>query len=260
MLAEPEGMCFLPAMSSHALSVMMTSGAASLVEFIEALTMVLAVGATRGWRSAGAGVVGALILLAVLVATFGPALRHLPLAPAQLVLETLLVLFGTRWLRKATRRAGGIIPMRNEDAAFRRHRDRMGGIALPVAQWDGAGLAAAFHATAIEGLEVVFIVVAIGAGGSNLLQPAMIGAAAALVLVAGLGMLLHRPITRVPENTLKRLVGAMLAGFGTFWVGEGAGLAWPGGDFSIVLLGLAYLLVSVVSAARLRRSSPVRVF
>lgn len=237
---------------------MMTSGAASLVEFIEALTVVLAVGATRGWRSAGAGVVAALVFLAVLVALFGPALRHLPLAPAQFVLGTLLVLFGTRWLRKATRRAAGIIPMRSEDAAFRRHRDRIGGIASPVARWDGPGLAAAFQATTIEGLEVVFIVVAIGAGGSGLLQPAMVGAAAALVLVAGLGMLLHRPITRVPENTLKRLVGAMLAGFGTFWIGEGAGLAWPGGDASIVLLSLAYLLVSVMAAAWLRRDSLLR--
>ena len=240
-------------MTSQALSALMTAGAASLVEFIEALTVVLAVGATRGWRSACAGAAAALLLLAVLVVLFGPALHRLPLAPAQLVLGTLLVLFGTRWLRKATRRAGGSIPLRDEGAAYRRSRERIAGIALPVRPWDAPAFAAAFQATAIEGLEVVFIIVAVGAGGSGLLAPAVVGAVVALALVAGLGMLLHRPITRVPENTLKRVVGAMLSGFGTFWVGEGAGLAWPGGDASIILLGLGYLLVSVIAAASLRR-------
>ena len=238
---------------SQALSALMTAGAASLVEFIEALTVVLAVGATRGWRSAFAGVAAALLLLGVLVALFGPALRRLPLAPAQLLLGTLLVLFGTRWLRKATRRAAGSIPLRDEAVAYRRQRDRIGGIARPVLPWDVPAFAASFQATAIEGLEVVFIVVAVGAGGSGLLAPAILGAVIALALVALLGILLHRPITRVPENTLKRLVGAMLSGFGTFWVGEGAGLAWPGGDVSIVPLGLGYLLVSIIAAGSLRR-------
>ena len=240
-------------MTSQAVSALITAGLASLVEFIEACTVVLAVGATRGWRSAFAGVATGLLFLAALVAVFGPTLRLLPLAPAQLVLGTLLVLFGTRWLRKATRRAAGIIPLRDEAVAFRRQHDRIGSLARPVTRWDGLGLAMSFQATAVEGVEVVFIVVAVGAGGRGLLGAAMLGAAAALALVAVLAALLHRPITRVPENTLKRLVGAMLSGFGTFWVGEGAGLAWPGGDAWIVPLALGYLLASLVVAASLRR-------
>jgi len=243
----------LPSMTSQALSAFATSGAAALVEFIEALTVVLAVGAARGWRSALGGAAAALAFLAVLAAVFGPALGRLPLGPAKLAVGLLLVLFGLRWLRKATRRAAGVIPLRDEAAAFRRHRDRAGRIAAPKAAWDGPGAAACFQATAVEGLEVIFIVVAIGAGGADLLGPAVLGAAAALVLVVAIGVLLHRPITRVPENTLKRLVGASLAGLGTFWVGEGAGLAWPGDDLSIVPLGAAYLLLSAMAAALLRR-------
>lgn len=240
-------------MTPHALSALLTSGAASLVEFIEALTVIVAVGTTRGWRSAFAGAAAALALLAGAVVLFGPALGQMPLGPAKLVVGTLLVLFGTRWLRKATRRAAGIIPLRDETVALQRHRDRIGRIAAPAARWDGPGLAVSFQATAVEGLEVIFIVIAIGAGGDGLLEPAVLGAAVALGLVACFGVVLHRPITRVPENTLKRLVGAMLAGLGTFWVGQGAGLAWPGDEASIVLLGLAYLLLSVVVATSLQR-------
>lgn len=239
-------------MTAEAASAAATAGAASLVEFIEALTVVLAVGATRGWRSAAVGVVSALALLAALVVFLGPSLHHLPIAPAQFVFGTLLVLFGTRWLRKATRRAAGIIPLRDETAAFARHRARVGGIALPIRRWDVPGIAAAFQATAIEGLEVVFIVVAIGAGGAGLLGPAILGAGAALALVAALGLLLYGPITRVPENTLKRLVGATLSGLGTFWVGEGASLRWPGGEVWIALLGAGFLLLSIAMEARLR--------
>lgn len=227
------------------------------MELIEALTVVLAVGATRGWRSASVGAVGAVVLLIALVALFGPALGSLPLGPAKLVVGLLLVLFGLRWLRKATRRAAGIMPLRDEAAAFRRHRDRVGRISGAVARWDVPGIAASFQATAIEGLEVIFIVVAVGAGKPDLLQPSVLGAGAALALVALLGLVLHRPITRVPENTLKRLVGAALSGLGTFWVGEGAGLGWPGDEASILPLSVAYLILSVMIAASLRRRDPV---
>lgn len=239
-------------MTADAISAAATAGAASLVEFVEALTVVLAVGATRGWRSATGGLVAALVFLAVLVAVLGPALHRLPLAPAQFIFGTLLVLFGTRWLRKATRRAAGIIPLRDETAAFDRHRARIAGITLPIRRWDLPGLAAAFQATAIEGLEVVFIVVAIGAGGVGLLGPAILGAGIALALVAAFGLLLYRPITRVPENTLKRLVGATLSGLGTFWVGEGASLHWPGGEVWIAVLGAGFLLLSLALATRIR--------
>jgi len=244
--------------TSQALSAFMTSGVAAVVEFIEVLTVVLAVGATRGWRSAFTGAAGALAVLAALIALGGPALGSLPLGPAKLAVGILLVLFGMRWLRKATRRAAGLIPLRDEGAAFRRHRDRVGGLAAPVALWDGPGIAASFQATAIEGLEVIFIVVAIGAGGADLLEPAAMGAGAALALVVVLGLLLHRPITRVPENTLKLLVGAALSGLGTFWVGEGAGLDWPGDNLAIVPLSAAYLLLSMLVAAWLRRAGAVQ--
>ncbi len=241
-------------MISQAASALITAGMASLVEFIEACTVVLAIGASRGWRSAFAGVGAGLLFLAILVTVFGPALRLLPLAPLRLVLGTLLVLFGTRWLRKATRRAAGIIPLRDEAVAFRRQRDRIDALLHPVARWDGPALAMSFQATFVEGVEVVFIVVAIGAGQRGVLGAAALGAALALALVAVLAALLHRPITRVPENTLKRLVGAMLSGFGTFWVGEGAGLVWPGGDAWIFLMTLGYLLASLAVAAWLRRA------
>ena len=246
-------------MLSQSLSAFMTAGAASLVEFIEALTVVLAVGAGRGWRSAFVGALVALLLLLVLGLVFGPALGSISLGPAKLIVGTLLVLFGLRWLRKATRRAGGIIPLRDEEAAFRRHSARVGQAVTDTPGWDQVGLLAAFQATAIEGLEVIFIVVAIGAGGEGLLQPAAWGAVTALAAVVALGALLHRPITRVPENTLKRIVGASLAGLGTFWVGSGAGLDWPGDDLAILPLGLGYYLLSVAVAFRLRSAAPVTV-
>lgn len=240
-------------MTPHAVSAALASGAASLVEFIEALTVVLAVGASRGLRSALLGAALALAVLTLLVALLGPALGRVPMAPAQLILGTLLVLFGTRWLRKATRRAAGIIPLRDEIAAFRRHSERMGKIGQPVERWDLPAIAAAFQATAVEGLEVVFIVIAIGAGASGLLHAAIGGAALAFGIVCVLGVFLHRPITRVPDNTLKQLVGSALSGLGLYWVGEGAGLQWPAGDLSIVLLTLAFLLASTATAWQLRR-------
>ncbi len=243
-------------MTSQALSAFVTSGMASFVEFIEAFTVVLAVGATRGWRPAFAGAGSALACLLVLLALFGASLGALPLGSGRLVIGVLLVLFGMRWLRKATRRAAGIIPLRDEAAAYRRHRERVGRIG-PVLRWDGPGIAASFQATLIEGLEVIFIVVAVGAGNVELLRPATFGALAALAAVMVLGSLLHGPVTRIPENTLKRLVGATLLSLGTFWTGEGAGLAWPAEDFAILVLGLCYFMLSVAVAGWLRRGRTV---
>ena len=239
--------------SSHLVPVALASGAASAVEFVEALTVVLALGATRDWRSAMSGAAGAVLFLALLLAAFGAVLLRLPIVPVQLVLGLLLLLFGTRWLRKATRRAAGLTPMRDEAAALRRHEARFEAMARGHGRWDAPALAIAFQATAFEGLEVVFIVVAVGAAGPASLGAAEWGAGVALLLVCVLGLLLREPITRVPENALKRLLGAMLCGLGTFWVGEGAGLAWPGGEAAILVLGAAFLLLSVLAAARLSR-------
>jgi Ca2+/H+ antiporter, TMEM165/GDT1 family len=223
---------------------------ASLVECVEALTVVLAVGSVRGWRSPLAGVAAALSLLAAIVAAVGPALTRIPLNLVQLVVGAMILLFGLRWLHKAILRAAGLIPLHDEAAAFAKSKAAMRGDAARGRGWDKLAFAAAFNITMLEGTEVIFIVIALGAGGSGLLLPASLGAAAALVAVAALGLALHRPLARVPENTLKFIVGVLLSAFGTFWVGEGAGLAWPGPaarnpDVAIPFLVLAYLAVAL---------------
>ncbi|MEM5430408.1 hypothetical protein [Cupriavidus oxalaticus] len=231
---------------------------ASLVEFVEALTIVLAVGTVRGWRSALLGTAASLAALMLLVAVAGPALARIPLPVAQLVVGTLLLLFGLRWLRKAVLRAAGILPMHDEDQVFtaetealRRHTGASGRAI------DAVAFATAFKIVMLEGIEVVFIVIAIGASGRVIL-PASIGAGLALLVVVALGVWLHRPLANVPENGLKFGVGVMLAAFGTFWAGEGIGLSWPGEDWAILaLIGVfgVVALAMVHLCRRLRRTS-----
>ena len=221
----------------------------SLVEAVEALTIVLAVASVRGWRPAGLGAAAGLGLLALVVAAIGPLLDRAPMHGLQLLIGVLLLLFGMRWLRKAILRAAGVIPLHDEAAAFaagtaelREHRARL--------EWL-AGLAS-FKAVLLEGLEVVFIVVAVGAG-QGLLLPASAGALGACCLVALAGFVLHRPLARVPENTLKFAVGVMLSAFGVFWTGEGLGVAWPGADLAIVAFAALFLLVAALAAVALKR-------
>src|SRR5712691_11005612 len=197
---------------------------ASLVEAVEALTIVLAVATVRGWRPAGLGAIAGLALSVLIVAALGPLLDRVPLHLLQLAIGVLLVLFGMRWLRKAILRAAGVIPLHDEAAAFAagtvelsEHRSRLDWL---------AGLAS-FKAVLLEGLEVAFIVIAVGSG-RGLLLPASAGALAACGLIAIAGFVLHRPLARVPENALKFAVGVMLSAFGVFWTGEGLGVAWPG--------------------------------
>ena len=222
---------------------------ASLVECVEALTVVLAVGSVRGWRSALAGAAGALAVLAAIVVAIGPALTRIPLHVVQLVVGLMILLFGLRWLRKAILRSAGLIPLHDEQAAFQKNAAAMRDSAARgldrVRGWDRIAFAASFNITMLEGTEVVFIVIALGAGGTGLLLPAGLGAAAALLVVTALGLALHRPLARVPENTLKFVVGVLLSAFGTFWVGEGAGLAWPGSDLAIPCLMAAYLAIAL---------------
>jgi len=228
-------------------TTLMAAFLASLVECVEALTVVLAVGSVRGWGSALAGCAAALAVLGSVAAVLGPALTRIPLHLIQLGVGALILLFGLRWLRKAILRSAGLIPLHDEQAAFQKSAAAMRdnpGRALgrnKARGCDTAALAAAFNITMLEGTEVVFIVVALGAGGTGLLLPAALGAAAALLVVVALGVALYRPLARVPENTLKFLVGVLLSAFGTFWVGEGAGLAWPGADLAILGLMAAYL-------------------
>ncbi|HEV2644871.1 MAG TPA: hypothetical protein VGU46_00750 [Acidobacteriaceae bacterium] len=236
---------------------------ASLVECVEALTVVLAVGSVRGWRSALAGAGTALAVLAAIVAALGPALSRIPLHLIQLVVGTMILLFGLRWLRKAILRAAGLIPLHDEAAAFQKniaamHTAPTGAPSQTSRTFDKPAFAAAFNITMLEGTEVVFIVIALGAGASGLLLPASLGAAAALLVVAALGLALHRPLARVPENTLKFIVGVLLSAFGTFWVSEGARLSWPGftaanPDLAIPFLMAAYLVLALALVALCRK-------
>ncbi|MDW3683807.1 TMEM165/GDT1 family protein [Cupriavidus sp. CV2] len=218
---------------------------ASMVEFVEALTIVLAVGAVRGWRSALLGTAASLAVLTLLVVALGPALARIPLPVAQLVVGTLLLLFGLRWLRKAVLRAAGILPLHDEAQAFARQTEALRRQDGPIGEAiDAVAFATAFKIVMLEGIEVVFIVIAIGASGRMIL-PASIGALLALLVVVMLGFWLHRPLAKVPENALKFGVGVMLAAFGTFWVGEGIKLSWPGEDWAILALIGAFLVVAL---------------
>jgi uncharacterized membrane protein len=224
---------------------------ASLVEVVEAFTIVLAVAAVRGIRPAVAGATAGLLLLALLVLALGPMLDQVPIHLLQLVIGILLLLFGMRWLRKAILRAGGLIALHDEEQAFTRQTAQLQqDTRRDKANWM-AGLAA-FKAVVLEGLEVVFIVIAVGAG-RNLLIPASMGALAACVLVFLVGVAVHRPLSRVPENTLKFGVGAMLTSFGMFWSAEGAGASWPGKDAFILALLAGVLLASFGFVSALRR-------
>lgn len=226
---------------------------ASLVEVVEAFTIVLAVATVRGWRPALTGTAAGLATLVALVLVLGPLLGQIPLHVLQLTIGVLLLLFGLRWLRKAILRAGGVIALHDEAAAFvaetahlrdaERHHER---------HLDWIAGMAAFKAVVLEGVEVVFIVIAVGAG-RGLLIPASLGALAACALVLGVGAIVHRPLARVPENTLKFGVGVMLSAFGVFWTGEGLGVDWPGHDLAILLFALVFLGVGVVLASVIRR-------
>ena len=230
---------------SHAAPSIVAAFLASLVECVEALTIVLAVGAVRGWRSALGGAVLALAALGILVALLGPALTRVPIGILHLVLGTLLLLFGMRWLRKAILRSAGVIPLHDEAAAYDRQASALQR-RLAAQSWDEVALSTAFNITMIEGIEVVFIVIGVGAAG-GLLIPAALGAAAALVTVIALGLALHRPVSAMPENTLKFVVGVLLCGFGTFWLGEGMHLAWPGRDWSLPALHAGFLLAALAA-------------
>jgi Ca2+/H+ antiporter, TMEM165/GDT1 family len=208
---------------------------ASAVEFVEALTVVLAVGAVRGWRPALAGAFGALFVLALIVAVLGPLLTMVPLRIVRLLVGVMLLTFGWRWLAKAVRRAAGRMALRDEAAHFARETENLRGMAA-AGGLDKAAIAMSFQITMVEGAEVVFIVLAIGAGAPALLPAAVAGAAAALALVMLAGLLLHRPLAKVPENALKFGTGVLLVAFGIFWLGEGVGVHWPGADVSLLVL------------------------
>jgi len=234
--------------SIHAWSTIASAFLASSVEAVEALTVVLAVGVVRGWRSALLGTLVALGLLAVLVAVFGRALGLVPVTLLQLVVGTLLLLFGLRWLRKAMLRAAGVVARHDEEAIYEGEVLALrGGTVRLVShtRWDLVAIVTAFKAVTLEGVEVIVIVIGLGAV-QGLLVAASLGALAACVLVVVAGVLLHRPLARVPENGLKFVVGIVMTAFGLFWFGEGIGLQWPSDDGAIpglivILAGASWL-------------------
>jgi len=226
---------------------------ASLVEFVEALTVVLAVGTVRGWRSAIMGSIAALAVLVLVVATFGTAIARISLPLVQLLIGLLTLLFGLRWLRKAILRSAGVLPKHDETAEYLAQQTQLRREA-PVAadHWDNHAFGTAFKIVMMEGIEVVFIVIAIAANG-GLMWAASLGAVSALLLVIGLGIGLHRPLANIPENALKFAVGVLLTAFGTFWVGEGLGLKWPHGDLAMALLVVGYFVTARGLVAYFRR-------
>jgi uncharacterized membrane protein len=239
----------------HVGPVMTAAFLASLVEAVEALTIVLAVATVRGWRPAGLGAIAGLFSLTLVVAAFGPLLDRVPLHLLQVAIGVLLLLFGMRWLRKAILRSAGVIALHDEAKVFAAEAaDLRAQAGHPVAGLDWVAALASFKAVLLEGLEVVFIVIAASAGGGLLAASA--GALAACLLVAGAGLVVHRPLARVPENTLKFAVGVLLAAFGVFWTGEGLGVAWPGDDLAIVLFAALFLTVALASVAWARQPRP----
>jgi uncharacterized membrane protein len=233
----------------------LTTFLASGVEAVEALTIVLAAGLTRGWRSTLLGVLAATAVLAVLIAALGPALSAIPLSALRVVVGGLLLAFGLQWLRKAILRAGGAKALHNEEAIFERELAAAAGAGRPAGGLDWYGFTLAFKGVLLEGLEVVFIVLTFGANAHRM-PLAVAGAAAAVVATVAAGAALHRPLARVPENTTKFVVGLMLTTFGTFWAGEGVGLHWPGSDAALPVL-LAFFAASAAVAVLVTRRTAV---
>jgi uncharacterized membrane protein len=225
---------------------------ASAVEMVEALTIVLAAGLARGWRSALTGVAAATLTLAIIVSGLGPALTVIPLNALRLVVGSLLLVFGLQWLRKAILRASGYKALHDEDAIFARELDQARSAErIEDGGLDWYGFTLAFKGVLLEGLEVAFIVLTFGSTQGSIWL-AVLGAAAALVLVAGVGIAVRAPLARVPENTMKFAVGIMLTTFGIFWSAEGAGAHWPGADASLIGV-LAFMIVSSAALVSLLR-------
>jgi uncharacterized membrane protein len=232
---------------------------ACAVEAVEALTIVLAAGTARGWRSAGQGVVSALIVLAAVVAALGPALTAIPLGALRLIVGALLLIFGLQWLRKAVLRASGHKDLHDEDAIFDRElaaaREAQAERRWVVTDWYAYTLS--FKGVLLEGLEVAFIAITFG-GNQHDVPLAAIAALSAIAVVTLVGLAIKAPLSRVPENTLKFVVGVMLTSFGMFWGAEGADAHWPGEDAALLVIAPVVALFALGLVAVLRKSAPPR--
>jgi uncharacterized membrane protein len=241
-------------MSGAELGVAISVFLACAVEAVEALTIVLALGTTRGWSSALAGAGAAVVALAALVAGLGPALTSLPLDVLRVMVGGLLLIFGLQWLRKAVLRWGGLKEMHDELLAFQEESEAARAHAPTASSFDGYAFTVCFKGVLLEGLEVAFIVLTVGAN-QHRLDLAAAAAAVAVLLVIAAGVAARAPLARVPENTLKLLVGVMLTSFGMFWSGEGAGASWPGGEAALLAIIPGVLLCAWTMAASLRRAA-----
>jgi len=233
---------------------------AASVEFVEAFTLVLVAGVTINWRSSIVGALAAVATLAVIIATLGVALVTLvPLDVLRFVIGFLLLLFGLKWLKNAIQRYSGLKFLHDEEAIYAANlaQARARGEAVGT-RLDPFGVLLSYKSVLLEGLEVAFIVISFGSGGSSGIGAAAIGAAAAGVLVILVGALVRDPLQRIPENTLKFLVGIMLTTFGTFWSGESFGITWPFSDLFLLLLAALYLVASalLITAIKQRQSRP----
>ena len=250
-------------MTTSTLVLLLAVFGACCVEAVEALTIVLAAGTTRGWRSAFEGMAAALVVLGVLVGAVGaPLIHYVPIDALRVVVGALLLVLGLSWLRKAILRASGHKALHDEDTIYAEttaelRREGAGGAAGGRPRRDGVGFAVAFKGVFLEGMEVVLIVISLGAA-QHRLGTAALAAAAAVVVVAGVGALVARQLSMVPENTIKTVVGIMLTSFGLFWTGEGAGVHWPGSDLAIPVLIGAFAAVTVTGVALLRPLAPGR--
>ena len=243
----------------NALALVLTVFVACSVEAVEALTIVLAAGLTREWRSTFQGMAVALVVLAVVVAAVGPALTLFPLSALRLVVGALLAVFGLQWLRKAALRASGYKGLHDETSIYARQveaaRAAAAGGRHGVNDWYAFTLS--FKGVLLEGLEVVFIVLTFGSNARNV-GLAAIAAACAVAIVAAAGVAVRAPLARVPENTMKFVVGIMLTAFGTFWGAEVAGAHWPGSDAALLVIVPAVALLGLVMVAVMRGTAPTR--
>jgi Ca2+/H+ antiporter, TMEM165/GDT1 family len=233
---------------------------ACAVEMVEALTIVFAVGHTRGWRSAFEGVAAALVALSALVAVFGPALIHVPLTWLRLIVGGVLLIFGMQWLRKAILRSSGLKAKHDEDAIYQETVAELENVA-PGTNRDRIAFVMAFKGVFLEGLEVVITVLTLGTSAHRL-GLASVTAAIALVVVAVIGAVVAKQLSSVPENAMKMSVGVLLVTYGTFWVGEGLKVKWPGNDtfllaFVVIYALVCWLLINMIKPRE--SSSPVKV-
>lgn len=230
---------------------------ASAVEFVEATTIVLAVGVTRGWRAPLLGSLAAALILALIIGTLGVTIVTIvPEHALKAFVGALLLLFGLRWLRKAILRFAGIVALHDEELIYQKELAELRAQGLKRTAFDRIGAIVAFKAVLLEGTEVAFIVIAFGAGGPAALNSAIIGAVAAGIVVILLGIALRHPLTMVPENWMKFGVGAILSAFGVFWFAEGLGVHWPGDALSILGIVAVFLAASWTAVRMLQQMLP----